>query len=44
MFWKITAFEVRFWLRSWMLWMFFLGITLLIFGAVSTDQGSTIFL
>jgi len=38
MFWKITAFEVRFWLRSWMLWMFFLGITLLIFGAVSTDQ------
>ena len=38
MFWKITAFEVRFWLRSWMLWMFFLGIMLLIFGAVSTDQ------
>ena len=32
------SFEVRYWLRSWMLWIFFLIIALLIFGATSTDQ------
>ena len=32
------TFEVRYWLRSWMLWIFFLIIALLIFGATSTDQ------
>ncbi|MGB6511232.1 MAG: hypothetical protein WBF07_24245, partial [Xanthobacteraceae bacterium] len=31
-------FEVRYWLRSWMLWIFFAIIALLIFGAVSTDE------
>lgn len=34
----ITWFEIRFWLRSWMLWIFLLLIGLLIFFAVSTDQ------
>jgi ABC-type transport system involved in multi-copper enzyme maturation permease subunit len=32
------SFEVRYWLRSWMLWIFFLIIALAIFGATSTDQ------
>jgi ABC-2 type transport system permease protein len=32
------SFEVRYWLRSWMLWIFLLIIALLIFGASSTDQ------
>src|SRR5579863_5449412 len=34
----IAWFEIRFWLRSWMLWIFFFIIALLIFGAVSTDH------
>jgi len=34
----IFAFEVRYWLRSWMLWIFFLVIATLIFGAVATDN------
>ncbi|HLJ29354.1 MAG TPA: ABC transporter permease [Candidatus Angelobacter sp.] len=38
MFRHIAWFEIRFWLRSWMLWIFFLIIGLMIFGAVSTDQ------
>jgi hypothetical protein len=33
----IVAFEIRYWLRSWMLWIFFLVIGLLIFLACSTD-------
>jgi ABC-2 type transport system permease protein len=36
MFWKITWFELRYWLRSWMLWIFFLLIGVAIFFAVST--------
>ena len=32
------SFEVRYWLRSWMLWIFFLIIALLIFGATATDH------
>src|ERR1700685_2197182 len=32
------SFEVRYWLRSWMLWIFFLIIALMIFGATATDQ------
>jgi ABC-2 type transport system permease protein len=32
------TFEVRYWLRSWMLWIFLLIIALMIFGATSTDQ------
>ncbi len=32
------GFEVRFWLRGWMVWIFFLVIGLLFFGAVSSDH------
>ena len=32
------SFEVRYWLRSWMLWIFLLIIALLVFGATATDQ------
>jgi ABC-2 type transport system permease protein len=32
------GFEVRYWLRSWMLWIFLLIVALMIFGATSTDQ------
>ncbi len=32
------SFEVRYWLRSWMLWIFFLIIALMIFGATATDH------
>src|SRR4029077_19950340 len=38
MFLRIALFEIRFWLRSWMVWIFLFIITLLIFGAASTDQ------
>jgi len=38
MFWYFFSFELRYWLRSWMLWIFFGIIALLIFGAVGTDQ------
>ena len=38
MFLKIAWFEIRFWLRSWMVWIFLFIIALLIFGAVSSDQ------
>ncbi|HZU32125.1 MAG TPA: ABC transporter permease, partial [Candidatus Angelobacter sp.] len=38
MFLQIALFEIRFWLRSWMVWIFLLIIGLLIFGAVSTDN------
>jgi len=38
MLWHIAWFEIRYWLRSWMLWIFTLVIAALIFGAVSTDQ------
>lgn len=38
MFRHIAWFEIRFWLRSWMLWIFLLLVGLLIFGAVGTDQ------
>ena len=34
----ILWFEIRYWLRSWMLWIFTLIIAALIFGAMSTDQ------
>ncbi len=37
MFWQIAWFELRYWFRSWMLWIFFLLIALAIFMAVSTD-------
>jgi ABC-2 type transport system permease protein len=38
MFLSIALFEIRFWLRSWMVWIFLFIIGLLVFGAVSSDQ------
>src|ERR1022692_1352198 len=38
MFWHIAWFEIRFWLRSWMLWIFLFVIGLLICGATSSDE------
>ncbi|HUK26170.1 MAG TPA: M1 family aminopeptidase [Terriglobales bacterium] len=38
MFRHFFNFEVRFWLRGWMVWIFFLVVTLLFFGAVSSDH------
>jgi len=38
MFWHIAWFEIHFWLRSWMLWVFLLVIGLLICGAVNSDE------
>ena len=38
MFLSIALFEIRFWLRSWMVWIFLFIIGLLVFGAVSTDN------
>jgi ABC-2 type transport system permease protein len=38
MFWSFFSFEIRYWIRSWMLWIFFLIIGLLIFGAVSAPD------
>jgi ABC-type transport system involved in multi-copper enzyme maturation permease subunit len=38
MFLNIAWFEIRYWLRSWMLWIFTLVIAALIFGAVSSDH------
>ena len=35
---RIALFEIRFWLRSWMVWIFLFIIGLLIFGAVGTDN------
>ena len=38
MFKHFFSFEVKFWLRGWMVWIFFLIVGLLFFGAVSCDQ------
>jgi ABC-2 type transport system permease protein len=38
MFKHFLSFEVKFWLRGWMVWIFFLIVGLLFFGAVSSDQ------
>lgn len=38
MFWHFVRFEIRFWLRSWMLWIFLLIIGTLMFAAASSDQ------
>ena len=32
------AFEIRYWLRSWMLWIFLAIVALMIFGATATDK------
>ena len=37
MLWQIFFFEVRYWLRSWMLWIFFLIIAAMVFFATATD-------
>ena len=34
----IIGFEIRYWLLSWMLWIFLLIVAAMIFGAASTDQ------
>ncbi len=38
MFWRITWFEISYWLRSKMLWVFFAVIALMVFAAVSTPN------
>jgi len=38
MFKHFFGFEVRFWLRGWMVWIFFLIVGLMFFGAVSSDH------
>ena len=38
MFWRITWFEISYWLRSKMLWVFFGIIALMVFAAVSTPN------
>ena len=38
MLWRIAWFEIRFWLRSWMLWIFLFVVGLLIFGAIGSDE------
>ncbi len=38
MLWHIAWFEIRFWLRSWMLWIFLFVVGLLLFGATSSDE------
>src|SRR5689334_23727368 len=38
MFWRITWFEIAYWLRSKMLWVFFGVIALSVFAAVSTSD------
>ena len=37
MFLRIALFEIRFWLRSWMVWIFLFLIALLIFGAIQMN-------
>src|ERR1700683_4514000 len=39
MLWRIAWFEIRFWLRSWMLWIFLFVVGLLIFAAIGSDEG-----
>jgi ABC-2 type transport system permease protein len=38
MFWHIAWFETKYWLRSWMLWVFFVILGLLAFGVVATSN------
>jgi ABC-type transport system involved in multi-copper enzyme maturation permease subunit len=38
MLWQIAWFEIRYWLRSWMLWVFTLIVSTMFFGAVSSDN------
>jgi ABC-2 type transport system permease protein len=38
MLWHIAWFEIRYWLRSWMLWVFTLIVSAMFFGAVSSDN------
>jgi ABC-2 type transport system permease protein len=38
MLWRIAWFEIRYWLRSWMLWIFLFVVGLLIFAAIGSDE------
>jgi ABC-2 type transport system permease protein len=38
MFWQIAWFEIRYWLRSWMLWIFLFVVSVLVCGAVSSND------
>jgi ABC-2 type transport system permease protein len=38
MFQHFLGFELRYWLRGWMVWIFFLIVGLMIFGACSSDK------
>ena len=38
MLWGVARFEIRFWLRSWMLWIFLFVVGVLIFGAIGSDE------
>jgi len=38
MFINLLSFEIRYWLRSMMVWVFFFVIGAMIFGATSSDQ------
>lgn len=38
MFSHFLRFELRYWFRGWMVWIFFLIVGLMIFGACSSDQ------
>src|SRR5215470_5802730 len=37
MLWQIFSFELRYWLRSWMLWIFLLILSTMFFFATATD-------
>ena len=38
MLWRIAWFEIRFWFRSWMLWIFLFVVGLLIFASIGSDE------
>lgn len=38
MFWQIAWFEIRYWLRSWMLWIFLIAVTILMCAAAQSDS------
>ncbi len=40
---NIAWFEIRFWLRSWMLWIFLFVVGLLIFAAIGSDEAMSAF-
>jgi ABC-type transport system involved in multi-copper enzyme maturation permease subunit len=38
MFLELLRFEIRYWLKGWMVWIFFLILGVIVFAAASTDQ------